>query len=291
MITLPSPDTAAQWCEQQRNEKMSLGYVPTMGALHDGHISLIARSVRENTITCTSIFINPLQFDNPDDLEKYPQNLEQDIEVLQRAGCDMVYTGSLEQFFPYATDMRQIKMKDPGPAGKGLEGVSRPGHLEGVVTIVERLFNTVGTCRAYFGEKDYQQTRVVQHLAQNLRRHNICVEVITCPTIREPCGLAMSSRNQRLSAAQKQIASRIYQALSQAKKSWQAGKHDPSILQQQMRQHIDQPNIAIDYVAVRDQDNWTADTPTKITHARALIAAYVGDVRLIDNLYLGSGEN
>ena len=284
---LSSPQSAAQWCEQRRKEKNRIGYVPTMGALHAGHISLVARSVRENAVTCASIFINPLQFENPDDLKKYPQNIEQDIEVLQRAGCDMVYTGSLQQFFPQATDMRHIKMQHPGVAGQGLEGISRVGHLEGVVTIVERLFHTTGSCSAYFGEKDYQQTLVVRHLAHRLRHQGLHINVITCPTIRESCGLAMSSRNQRLNAPQKQIASRIYQALSQAKASWHSGEHNPSVLQQQMRQKLTHPHIAIDYVAVRDQDNWSADTPTEITHARALVAAHVGEVRLIDNLYLG----
>ncbi len=258
-----------------------------MGALHPGHLSLVARSIRENALTCVSIFINPLQFNNPDDLEKYPQNIDHDLAMLEQAGCDMVYTGSLAQFFPEAEDIRNITLNDPGPAAKGLEGDSRPGYLEGVATIVERLFQTTGSCSAYFGKKDYQQTLVVRHLVQKLRHQNLHVKVITCPTIREPCGLAMSSRNQRLTALQKQIATHIYQTLSKTKASWQSGEHNPAVLQRQMREQLEHPDIAIDYVAVRDQNNWSVQTPTIISNARALVAAYVGDVRLIDNLYLG----
>ena len=292
IASLPSPSVASQWCDRHRNEKISIGYVPTMGALHEGHLSLVARSIAENEVTCASIFINPLQFNNPDDLKKYPQNRQRDIETLQRVGCDMVYTGSLAQFFPEVEDVKQIKMKNPGPPGKGLEGKFRPGHLEGVVTIVERLFRTVGTCRAYFGEKDYQQTLVVNHLAQRLKGEGLIIDVVPCPTIRENSGLAMSSRNQRLTENQKQVASNIYQALSRAKQSWNTGQHDPAALQQQLREQLEHPDISpdisIDYAAVRDQNNWSAHTPnTEISNARALVAAYVGEVRLIDNLYLG----
>ncbi len=264
-----------------------------MGALHDGHLSLIARSVAENRVTCASIFVNPLQFDNPDDLEKYPRNLHQDVESLEKAGCDMVFTATLGQFFPEVDDPGKIAMKSPGFAGQGLEGESRPGHLAGVATIVERLFKITGSCRAYFGEKDYQQTLVVRHLAQQLENagedDRLDIVVVTCPTVREDFGLAMSSRNQRLSPAQKQIAGNLYKALSHAKVCWQAGIHNPLELETRMRKKLMHPEISIEYIAVRDQERWTKDTPHQpITHARALLAATIGGVRLIDNLYLGS---
>lgn len=288
MLTLPSPHAAAQWCGRHHQKKTTIGYVPTMGALHDGHLSLVARSIAENQVTCSSIFINPLQFNNPDDMKGYPQNIQQDIEALQRAGCDMVYRGTLQQFFPQAKDVTQIKMQDPGPPGKGLEEKFRANHLQGVVTIVERLFRTVGTCRAYFGEKDYQQTLVVKHLAQRLKGEGLVIDVIPCPTIREHSGLAMSSRNQRLTENQKQVAANIYRALLQIKTAWETCQHEPIELQRQLREQLEHPDITIEYAAVRDQNNWSAHTPNKkITNARALVAAYVGDVRLIDNLYLG----
>lgn len=290
MITiLPSPQSAKQWFDQQRQKNLKIGFVPTMGALHQGHLSLVARSVKDNNVTCASIFINPLQFNNLDDLEKYPGNSQADVESLEKTGCSMIFTGTLEQFFPEANDPGEIQYEDPGPRGNGLEGEFRPGHLEGVVTIVRRLFSTVGSCNAYFGEKDYQQTLVVHDLARNMENEGIHINVIICPTIREDSGLAMSSRNQRLTERQKIIANRIYLALAQAKQSWEAGLCDADRLEKQMQDQLNHSEIFIDYAAIRDQDKWTTDTPDfEISNARALVAATVGEVRLIDNLYLGS---
>jgi pantoate--beta-alanine ligase len=260
-----------------------------MGALHQGHQSLVSHSIQENEATFASIFVNPLQFNNPRDLEKYPKNLASDISILEQTGCNMVFTGTLEQFFPDAEDVRQIKSVDPGPAGKGLEGEFRPGHLEGVATIVNQLFQITGSCKAYFGEKDFQQTLVVKYLAENLRKQEIHVDVVTCPTIREPSGLAMSSRNQRLSLAQRQIAAGIYRALSLAKDAWRSGVHTPGELEKIMRFELDQQEFTVEYASIRDQDNWTAYSPDQITgNARALIAVQIGGIRLIDNLHLGS---
>ena len=197
-IHLVSPALAQKWCDEQRSTG-SLGFVPTMGALHEGHLSLVSRSIEENDYTCASIFVNPLQFDNTSDLDAYPKTFESDFEQLESLGCDMVFTGTLAQFFPEVTDIKHIDRKDPGPAGKGLEAEHRPGHLEGVYLIVERLFQTVGDCRAYFGEKDFQQTLVVRTLANRLKDQGCDIDIVTCPTIREESGLAMSSRNQRLS--------------------------------------------------------------------------------------------
>jgi pantoate--beta-alanine ligase len=290
MITvLESPQEASRWCLQQRENKRSLGYVATMGALHQGHQSLVSQSVRNNEVTFASIFVNPLQFNNPLDLENYPKNLASDISILEQTGCNMVFTGTLEQFFPNAEDIRQIKPVDPGPAGKGLEGEFRPGHLEGVATIVYQLFQITGSCKAYFGEKDFQQTLVVRYLAEKLQQQAIHIDVVTCPTIRESSGLAMSSRNQRLSPAQRQIAAGIYGTLSLAKDAWRSGIQMPRELEKIMRLELDQQDFTVEYASIRDQDNWTANTPDQITgNARALVAAQIGGIRLIDNLYLGA---
>ncbi len=205
--SLPDPQTASRWCSRQRARRRTIGYVPTMGALHRGHLSLVERAVRENDVACASIFVNPLQFNNAADLQKYPRDMQRDIALLERAGCDMVYTGTLAQFFPEVDvgdagdggagdDVSDgvaggyagvIKPGDAGPAARGLEGAARPGHLQGVCAIVERLFNTVGACTAYFGEKDFQQTLVIADLAKRFER----VAVVVCPTVREPSGLAM----------------------------------------------------------------------------------------------------
>ncbi len=287
ILALDSPDAAFRWCNQQRKDNQRLGFVATMGALHQGHLSLISRSVRENDVTCASIFVNPLQFNSPHDLEKYPNNPNKDINILAQAGCNMVYTGSLEQFFPEVDNINHIKPEDPGQSAKGLEEKYRPGHLQGVATIVKRLFETTGSCNAYFGEKDFQQTLVVKYLARSLKRQALDINVIACPTIRETSGLALSSRNRRLTPSLRKIALNIYRALCLAKEGWSSGAHDPAELERIMLTQLEHPAILVDYASLRDQENWTTSTPDRIISTpRALIAAYVGEVRLIDNLQL-----
>jgi pantoate--beta-alanine ligase len=284
---LPSPLDAGAWCLEQRKKGKSLGYVPTMGALHEGHISLVERAVLENTICCASIFVNPLQFNNPEDLRNYPATFKDDIRRFENAGCDMVFTGTLKQFFPELDSLANIRHLDPGPCSLGLEGEYRPGHLEGVITIVDRLFRTVGNCAAYFGEKDYQQTLVVRFLSENLKQENLNIDVIVCPTIREESGLAMSSRNQRLTGEQHNIASLLNKGLKNARQAWQSGEHSPGQLEKIICNTIKHPQIIVEYVAVRDENKWTAHTAlTTPERPRALVAANIGAVRLIDNLAL-----
>lgn len=258
-----------------------------MGALHDGHLSLVKQSVAENHITCASIFINPLQFNDSEDFKKYPDDKESDIGSFENSGCDMVFTGSLLQFFPGMNVAEEIVLKDPGSTGLGLEGDFRPGHLQGVVTIVEQLFKTVGSCNAYFGEKDFQQTLVVTDLAKKMQKDGIDVNVIACPTIRETSGLAMSSRNQRLTAEQKNSVTIVYKTLQLAKQSWNSGIQDSAEIETIMFKNMKSSKISVDYCAVRDEKNWTVESPVGVIDSpRALIAAYVGDVRLIDNMSL-----
>lgn len=262
-----------------------MGYVPTMGALHDGHLTLVRQSVADNDVTVVSIFVNPLQFNNPEDLEKYPVTLDDDLQMLNEAGCDMAYTGSLETFFPEIDDPSQIPPVEPLPAISGLEAAFRPGHLEGVQAIVERLFRTVGPCRAYFGEKDFQQTLLVRQIARDMGGE---VEVVVCPTVREPSGLAMSSRNRRLGEAERVLARTLSEALYAASSAWERGERDATALEQRMKEVLSRPGIEVEYAAIRDPAHWTADTPThSLVHARGLVAAWIGGVRLIDNMALG----
>lgn len=282
---LDTPQQASRWCQRQRDSGKSLGYVPTMGALHEGHLSLVRRSVSENDVTCVSIFVNPLQFDNPGDLDSYPRSMESDLAMLQEAECDMAYTGDLETFFPDQSSTLDNSASLEPVNQRGLEADYRPGHLEGVKAIVERLFATVGQCRAYFGEKDFQQTLLVKDLAN---RHGE-IDVVVCSTVREASGLAMSSRNRRLSTAALELASCLYQALVEADNAWRQGQRNPLRLEQLMQEKLDRPGIEIEYATVRDPRNWTVDTPTQLgDSAQALIAAYIDGVRLIDNLALGS---
>lgn len=291
ILHLPDPNTARQWCMSQRWDGHSIGYVPTMGALHEGHMSLIRRSLEENDLTCVSIFVNPLQFDDPGDLALYPNDLRKDIEMLDQIGCDMVYVGELHEFFPELANntsiggngAKGIKLENAGAVAMGLEGEHRPGHLDGVRTIVSRLFQTVGPCRAYFGEKDFQQTLVVKELAQELGYP----EIIVCPVSREASGLARSSRNVRLSNEQRKLAGTIYQALTNAKQRWENGERSATELNKAMRSTLKVAGIKIEYAEVRDPAKWSAKSPRgRLQRAQALIAVQIGNVRLIDNMRL-----
>lgn len=277
------PASAGKWCKQHRQLGHSIGFVPTMGALHEGHLSLIARSVSENDRTCASIFVNPLQFDDPQDFARYPQNLSSDYNKLSEYDCDMVFLGSVSDYFRGETNLGNIPLLDPGPFGQGLEGDYRPGHLEGVCTIVNQLFKFIGNCNAYFGLKDYQQLRVIQDLANRMGYPNI----VPCRTVRDKDGLALSSRNHLLGPEERQTALRIYQSLAHAKDAWQTGERYPENLKHTMIETLDCPEIKIDYAEVRDPENWTAHTPAKLlSQAIGLIAVYIGTTRLIDNLRL-----
>ena len=289
MIICHSPQDASDWCAGERSSGNIIGYVATMGALHDGHLSLLKRAVGETDSCCASIFVNPLQFNNTEDFDKYPETFQDDLGMLDQAGCDMVFTGTLDQFFPGHQSMDSIPRLDPGPAAQDLEGAFRPGHLEGVVTIVDRLFRTVGECRTFFGEKDFQQTLVVRDLARRLTEENIHINVVTCPTIREASGLAMSSRNRRLSESGRSTAAVLFQALSMARAAWQAGERSVPKLEGVMQDTLAHPDITLEYATVRDADNWQAevsDASVAMTHPRGLVAAYLEGIRLIDNLAL-----
>ena len=282
MLTLRDPKSATNWCLTQRELNHTIGFVPTMGALHRGHLSLVERSIAENDVTCVSIFVNPLQFNQAHDYSSYPRNLEADWQLLEEIGCDMVFSGTNRDMFPEADQLSDVVLLDPGPAGEGLEGQFRPGHLAGVCTVVERLFKFVGDCRAYFGLKDYQQTLIIKHLAKRLGYP----EIRTCETIRDAGGLALSSRNELLTAGELHQAKNISSALVQAHKAWHTGTRDSDQLRSEMRAALPSP-LVIEYADVRDPDNWQAYSPQgALNKAIALIAARVGNIRLIDNLRL-----
>ena len=283
MLHLDSPAEAAHWCSAQRERGSTIGFVPTMGALHNGHLSLITRACDENAACCASIFINPLQFEDTEDYDAYPRDTESDLALLEAHGCNMVFMGSLDQFFPESSDINEIKTLPAGPYGSGLEEQFRPGHLDGVRTIVERLFLTVGASRVYFGEKDFQQTLVVADLAQQMGYP----EVVVCPTVREDSGLALSSRNVRLSADEKTRAEQIYPALLAARDAWSSGERDPGRLSAIMIECLNHDGLVVEYAEVRDPGRWIAQPQaTPLEHGQALIAVRIGSVRLIDNLRL-----
>lgn len=284
---LADPAAARAWCASERARGRALGFVPTMGALHDGHLALVRRARAENDRVCVSVFVNPLQFNERRDFERYPRDFDRDVELLGGAGCDAVFTGTLAQFFPgdVASDgtLAPRAWREPGPSAQGLEGDLRPGHFRGVATIVARLFDIVRPTRAYFGAKDYQQTLVVRELARELGEP----EIVVCPTEREASGLARSSRNELLAPADRERARVLYAALRAVRADWQAGERDPARLAQRLAAELAHADVEVEYAELRDPEAWTRAAPTaRLPRAVALLAVRLGGVRLIDNLRL-----
>lgn len=283
ITTFSEPAAAARWCAELRERGRPVGFVPTMGALHEGHLGLVRRARAENAAVCVSIFVNPLQFDDPRDFERYPRDFAGDARLLEEAGASMVFTGTLARFFP---DGRPA-LEEPGPAAAGLEGALRPGHFAGVATIVRRLFELVRPARAYFGQKDFQQTLVVRDLARRLG----FPPVVVCPTAREASGLALSSRNAFLAPEEREQAFAIARALAAARACWQSGERNPAQLARVLREPLDRPPFELQYATVRDPEHWTAEEPrAPLALAVALIALKLGSVRLIDNCALHSAD-
>lgn len=283
MIRCDDPASASAWSEGVRARGATLGLVPTMGALHEGHLSLMRRAAEECDLACASIFVNPLQFDDPEDLERYPRDFAHDGDLLEDAGCAMVFTGTLAQFFPEIADPVAIPLRDPGRCAAGLEGDFRDGHFAGVATIVSRLFEFARPDRAYFGEKDFQQTLVVRDLARTLGYPRIVV----APTVRSAEGLALSSRNERLDDEELEQALALSRALFAAREAWRGGERDGDALQRVLLAELDHSGVEVEYAEIRDPRRWSADPPpSPLECAQALVAARVGEVRLIDNLAL-----
>ena len=295
MKRLENPQAAEAWCAAERAGGATVGLIPTMGALHEGHLTLVERSVRENDRTCVSVFVNPLQFGQANDFEHYPRDWKSDCSLLESAGCNMAFTGTLEGFFPGqiadSSTLPASALADPGPSAAGMEGEFRVGHFEGVATICKRLFEIAQPARAYFGQKDFQQTLVVAHIAKDLGYPDI----VACETSRESTGLARSSRNQRLSAEERVEALVLSRALNAARTAWEAGERNAERLSTVMHAVFAETAIEPEYAVVRDPEAWTRDEPSgDLVQAVALVAAPVGPVRLIDNMRLsqsGSAGN
>ncbi|MCX6066688.1 MAG: pantoate--beta-alanine ligase [Chloroflexi bacterium] len=256
-----------------------LGLVPTMGYLHDGHISLVEQAKSECQSVIATIFVNPTQFGPSEDLSKYPRNLERDLHLLEAAGVDLVWLPTPEVMYPagYQTWV------DVETLTKPLEGAMRPGHFRGVTTIVAKLFNATRPDKAYFGQKDAQQAAVIRQMTRDL---SYPLEIVICPTLREADGLAMSSRNSYLSLEQRQAATVLYRALSAAKKAFDGGEKDAEQLRQIVKDVIaSEPLAQLQYVSCADYD---ALTELETVSGKALLSlvVFVGKTRLIDNLIL-----
>ena len=253
-----------------------IGLVPTMGWLHAGHRALIARSRAENATTVVSIFVNPRQFSDPADLERYPRNETRDVTIAAEEGAGLVFAPSVEEVYPPGNDTTV----HVGAVSVPLEGAARPGHFDGVATVVAILFNLVGADRAYFGQKDAQQLLVIRRMAADLA---IPIEVVTHPTVREPDGLAMSSRNVHLSPAERAAAPVVRRALLAAREAWLNGERSADVLRARMRAELsEEPLAEPDYVSVADAV--TLGELTRIDGPALLSTAVrFGSTRLIDN--------
>ena len=262
-----------------REENRVIGLVPTMGALHDGHMSLVRRARRDCSLVMASIFLNPTQFGPKEDLAKYPRTLEADVEKLTEAGVDMLFLPGPADMYPKGF---QTYVQVDGISDR-LEGRSRPGHFRGVATVVLKLFEIMQPHFAYFGRKDAQQVRVIQQMVRDL---NLDVEIVVCPIVREADGLAMSSRNAYLQDEDRRAATVLSRALAAAKKEIAAGARDGLQLQETIRKVINEEKmISLDYAEIVDADSF--EPATRIAHpSYALIAAFVGKTRLIDNMLI-----
>ncbi len=264
-----------------QDPNLTWGFVPTMGYLHEGHLSLVKRASDENDRLAVSIYVNPTQFAPYEDLDNYPRDLERDLRLLRAEGVDLVFTPSDDTIYPPGF-RTYITVAD---ISELLEGASRPTHFRGVTTIVAKLLNIIQPRRAYFGQKDAQQAIVLKRMVQDL---NFNVELIVCPIIREEDGLAQSSRNKYLTPEQRKAAPVLHRALNAAFTAFEKGEHSGDNLKQLMRAIISKEPLAqIDYVSVADPDNLT-ELEEVTDRALVSVAAYIGDTRLIDNVLISS---
>jgi len=260
----------------------AVALVPTMGALHDGHRSLIRRARGDRPTVAVSIFVNPEQFGDPADLEAYPRDEARDIAICEELGVDVVWAPPVGEVYPAGVELPR---PDAGPVANRFEGASRPGHFEGVLTVVRRLFDVFGPCTAYFGEKDAQQLFLVRRM---IDLEGLPVGVVACPTVRESDGLASSSRNARLSPEEREQAGCLFLALSEAAELAGSGERDPKVLVAAMAREVGATPLArLDYAAVIDDRTFAVpDRLEPGMPARALVAAGFPSARLIDNLRL-----
>jgi pantoate--beta-alanine ligase len=277
------PDEARRTVQAWQREGLSVGLVPTMGALHEGHLSLVRASAAECDRTVISIYVNPTQFARGEDLDSYPRRLDEDCRLAEAAGADLAFCPTDESMYPngFCTYVVQEGLTDV------LEGASRPTHFRGVLTIVCKLFHCVPAQRAYFGRKDFQQTVVVRQMVRDL---DMPVEVRVMPTVREPDGLAMSSRNAYLSAEERRQAVCLHRALTEALRLHREGETDADALRQAMRSVISEAPLAqVDYADIVDSET-LAQLQTATDRAVAVLAVRLGETRLIDNIPFGQSE-
>ncbi|RYY89350.1 MAG: pantoate--beta-alanine ligase [Chitinophagaceae bacterium] len=279
MIIFKTARDLSAWLSAAKGSGQSAGFVPTMGALHEGHLSLIRQSRAANDRTVCSIFVNPTQFNNAEDFSNYPVTIEKDIEQLLAAGCDALFLPSVAEVYPPGHVKKQYAL---GPVEEVLEGAFRPGHFQGVCEVVERLLDVVAPQRLYLGQKDFQQCMVLRKLL-SLTGKDAAIELMIAPTLREPDGLAMSSRNLRLDAEQRSKATAIYQCLDGIRKHF--GEKDNRSLEAAAKAELEKQGFVVDYIAICEPSTLL---PLEGNNRPAVVlaAAFLGPVRLIDNMVI-----
>lgn len=272
-------DELKAFVDQCRSRSMSVGFVPTMGALHQGHISLVAEAKRQCDVCIVSIFVNPTQFNDPKDLATYPRTLEADTELLERVACDAVFAPSVEIMYPEGEVIRSDYAV--GRVAEVMEGAYRPGHFQGVMQVVQRLFELVCPDKAFFGEKDFQQVAVIRAMCRLLKSP---IEIVACPIVREDDGLALSSRNVRLGQSERLAAPHIYRVLSESLDY--ARRHSPEDTKQWVIDNINAvAHLRVEYYDIVDTDSLESISSWQDSLApHGCITVFAGEVRLIDNI-------
>lgn len=279
MLVLEKVSEIQSYSSSQKNEG-TVGFVPTMGALHEGHLTLIKKAKQENRVVVASIFVNPTQFNDPKDLQNYPRTLEKDLEKLTIAGCDAAFVPTVSEMYPQGSPLKNY---DFGYLETVMEGALRPGHFKGVAVIVEKLFRAVLPNQAYFGKKDYQQLTIIREL---VKRENLPIEIIPCEIVREEDGLAMSSRNIRLTAEERKEAPIIYQTLIKAREMW--GHSSINDLKEYVKNSIKNSRyFTLEYFEIVDAYTLRNISSLDKNHAAiGCIAVSASNVRLLDNVHL-----
>ena len=282
MKLITSPSRIQSYCRLARAEGKTIGLVPTMGFLHEGHLSLMRRARAENDLLVVSIFVNPTQFGPNEDYETYPRDIQRDSETVASVGVDVIFSPTAKDMYPngYATFVNVEHITEK------MCGATRPGHFRGVTTIVAKLFNLVQPHRAYFGQKDAQQTVVIKRMAEDL---NFGTEIVVLPTVREDDGIAMSSRNKYLNQEERQAALVLIKSLRMAESLVKSGQNDAAEINHKMRDMIEaEPLAQIDYIAIVNA-NTLADLDIVKGEVLIALAVFIGETRLIDNVILDAG--
>ena len=278
MVNFDTIKAIQQFLLGQKTENRSIGFVPTMGALHEGHLELMRRAKQENDLLAVSVFVNPIQFNNSEDLKKYPRDLEKDIKLLERVGCDVLFAPTAEEMYPEEKVTEQF---DFGKLERVMEGAFRTGHFNGVAVVVKRLFNIIQPDRAYFGEKDFQQLAIIQKLVEI---EKISLAIVPCPIVREKDGLAMSSRNERLTVLERATAPFIHQILQEAV-NLKNVKSPAEVKFWVIEKFREKPEFQLEYFEIADDKELQPVVEWNTTAGTVgFIAVFLGNVRLIDNI-------